>query len=369
MKKFFLVITLMAALLFGPAMPAVHCKPVNGYNSYINILPGGKNRQAENFNIIDQAQKLIVESENNRRQREIRFIKPIDVESLSSKYLMISFEVSYKPAGNSRFSPDPAIYALLFEQQMSKGITKFTSQFIKWLDSGDVEEYKSANNEIFCKLYRQMGVEDCFPEDLQASTVVEEVPLQAESVSEIEIDAGQIVTGIVKEEFIDAKIARKSDLQRILKETSTEKLEERLTVLDKEKPSGDSRTVDALEKKLSEEKRKREKLEQRIAALERLLKNVSLKNNVLTLNGLNLRIVSGSTSSSGQKNGRGNLILGYIENDANGMAVEDILGNLSHKIVTVEEKGDEDRGHFLPDYGNGKNQDNKSVIKFVKLSI
>lgn len=356
-----LILVLIVLLSTGLMVSTCYSTPVSGYNSYINILPGGKDRQAENFNIIDTAQKKVIASEMSRRQREINFIKPIDVVELTPKYLMIAFEVAYKPSGNSRFSPYPAIYSLLFEQDASFGIIKYSSFFIKWLNKSDVEEYKSASKENFRQLFRHLGVDDCVK---TAQSAVQTKTSPQKTKKEITIDAKQIVSGIIPEQFIDPEIARKEDLRDALKNNATRELEKKIAALSMGNSKVDSDAIDSLKTRLAEEKRMRQKLEKRIATLEALLKNVSLNKNVLTFKGVNVRIVNGTNDIRSKGNGSGNLIMGYIQNGSDDQSVTGLLDSLSHKIISVEEQDDRAKT-LLPDYGTGDNSEEKSILRFL----
>jgi hypothetical protein len=56
-------------------------------------------------------------------------------------------------------------------------------------------------------------------------------------------------------------------------------------------------------------------LEVRVAQLESLLVNLSVQGDNLVLTGMNFQIVDGSGDTAGEPNGRGNLIVGYNEDD------------------------------------------------------
>ncbi|MBU0994949.1 MAG: hypothetical protein KJ737_20855 [Proteobacteria bacterium] len=361
MKQLFIVLSIF--LLSTIIASTSYSVPVSGYNSYINSLPGGKDRQAENFNIIDMAQEEVTTLENKRRLREIKFTRPVNVEELTPKYLMIAFEVAFKPAENSRFSPNPAIYGLLFEQDASYGIKKFTSFFIKWLDKNDIDEYNAATKNDFCSYFMHIGVEDCTIDskktEIRKTTV-------AEKKTPLEINGNQIVSGIVKEKYIDPQIVRKKDLEDVIQKLSPQDLQKTVSLLREENTNLKSNTITSLEKKLTEEKRMREQLEKRISILERLLKNVSLKNNELIFEGINVRIVNGTNSVQGD--GKGNLIMGYIENSADKEKIANIIGNFSHKVITVEDKVEENKegdATLLPDYGTKDKAEDMSLIRFL----
>lgn len=56
-------------------------------------------------------------------------------------------------------------------------------------------------------------------------------------------------------------------------------------------------------------------LETRLAALEALLANVTIDGNNLVLTGMNFQVVSGSGTTNGTVNGKGNIIIGYNESN------------------------------------------------------
>jgi len=89
-------------------------------------------------------------------------------------------------------------------------------------------------------------------------------------------------------------------------------------------------------------------LEQRIAALEALLANVSKVGNNLVVTGVNVQIVDGTGDTAGPPNGRGNLIVGYNE---------DVLGDTaprtgSHNIVVGMENGYSSYGGLVAGFSN-----------------
>lgn len=355
----FLSITLFCAFI-----SPTYGTPVNGYNSYINILPGGKYMQAENFTVIDMAQKEVANLEIKRRGREINFIKPVNVEELTPKYLMIAFEVSFRPAGNSRFSPTPAIYALLFEQKASERITEYTSQYLKWLNSSDIEEYKSANKTLFCELFRHLGVDDC----LEAVETNGIRPKKIESNNAFtQISGHQIVSGMVNAKYIDPEIARKKDLDAAVSSLSKETQAIKQSL--RNKGAGTAPAPNAvllLQNQLAEEKKMRVALEQRIAHLETLLKNVSIKNEEFLIEGLNVHIVNGRDDTYNSGNGKGNLILGYIKNSANEHEISEIINKISHKIITSEDEktGEGEHQTLYPD-GSGNQPEDGSIVNFL----
>lgn len=116
MKQCFVLIcfVLFAFLVFF-ALPA-GSEPVDGYNSYIELLPGGRPKQLANEEIISKAQTEIVRSEALKRERKIRFLRPIDIVRLNPTYIMVSFEVSHTSKFSSRFSKKPAVFSCCLKE-------------------------------------------------------------------------------------------------------------------------------------------------------------------------------------------------------------------------------------------------------------
>jgi hypothetical protein len=82
--------------------------------------------------------------------------------------------------------------------------------------------------------------------------------------------------------------------------------------------------------------------EERIAALEALLANLSRQGDTLLLSGMNLQIVNGTGATDGAVNGTGNLIVGYNELRGDG---DDRTG--SHNMVVGKEHNFSSYGGFV----------------------
>lgn len=89
-------------------------------------------------------------------------------------------------------------------------------------------------------------------------------------------------------------------------------------------------------------------LEPRIAALEELLSDVSKVGDNLVVSGANLQVVDGSGSTAGPPNGRGNLIVGYNEDDQAPAAVR----TGSHNIIVGRENGYSSYGGLVAGFDN-----------------
>jgi hypothetical protein len=351
-----MIISTALAFLMGLGNMATG-ESVTGYSSYVSLLPGGKDRQAENFNVIESAQDEVRVLEAEKRNREIKFDRPVDIHFLNDTYTMISFDVFFKPKDNSRFSTNPAIFALLFQGTGRKGLTGYTSKYIRWIGASDIEEYHSSDINDFCSYFRRSGVEDCVP-----SMVKRDGP----AISQKAMNADRITGGVVKEAFIDPSIARKKDVDDRIEKTNAlvEELNEKLRAV-LEKNDHLQRQVDGQEKELAKfASSPRDSktpnnappvsipddkavqmtqiiktqadyihgLEDKIQSLQNLLEGVSRTRNTLMLSGINLQIVNGTGETTGTDNGTGNLIIGYNEKKPG-----EPLNLGSHKIIVPED--------------------------------
>lgn len=344
MKRWMMLVTLLCLTLFFTAEGNLgRCETVKGYSSYIQLLPGGKDKQVSNFSLIEKAKEEVRSSEIKMKKRDIKFERPLDIYYLNDKYTMISFEVFFRPLENSRFSTSPAIYGLLFEGANQDGLSSYTSKYVKWIGKSDMDEYRSSDLKDFCGYFRREGIEDC----VTAADVVS-APKSAKGktlVRDGRINADQISSGRVKAEFIDSSIARKKDVERAI-ETSMGRVDQLRSEITTQ---GDalkslSRDIQGFETKMrympkneqeakklqellmsSDEKFKKidenmlkhievtKNLEKKLEALVSLLEGVSRNSNTLVISGANLQIVNGTGMTQGDGNGTGNLIIGYNE--------------------------------------------------------
>lgn len=359
-------VTVLALFLSNWAMG----EPVTGYSTYVRLLPGGKDKQNSNFNLIASAQEEVRTIEAEKRKREIKFDRPVDIYHLNANYTMISFEVLYRPMENSRFSDNPAIFALLFEGTNNTGLTHYTARYIKWIGSTDIDEYKASQISDFCGYFRRAGVEDCIPDTGVETPVEEAVTAKPAAKSQRPIKAKEDIasTGIVKESLIDPAISRKKDVDKVGKMVgeNSKKIDSLSSELKSVKDDAvhmstqikgvDQKVSDlsdlmvqqqkaqavqevppsfaqfkALEEKIENQVGQIQDLNKKIAALEALLQGLSRNGNTLRLTEANLQIVNGTGMTKGINNGTGNLIIGYNEAKSG-----EPLQPTSHQIILPE---------------------------------
>ncbi len=345
--KHWVVLTIFLSVIFIPIKNETGlCEPVKGYTSYIQLLPGGKEKQQSNFSLIDKAKEEVRSQELEKKKRDVKLEKPLDIYTLNSKYIMISFEVFFRPIESSRFSTNPAIYGLLFEGNGKDGLSRYTSRYVKWIGKSDMDDYRAGSVKDFCGYFRRAGVDDCLPDaESDKSSQNQRVVKEKVIVREGKISADQISSGRLKAEYIDASIARKKDVEKAL-ESSTEKIEKMRSELTTQ---GDalkslSHDIQAFESKINEQSQKEsenkkkfdqlallenrlklmeenmnkqldltKQLDTRINALTTLFEGVSRNRNTIVISGANLQIVNGTGTTQGEENGSGNLIIGYNE--------------------------------------------------------
>ncbi|GAB6094961.1 hypothetical protein JCM14469_12130 [Desulfatiferula olefinivorans] len=385
MKSWRSIKAAIIVFLFFVGGSSVQAEPVTGYSSYIRLLPGGTEKQAANFALITAAQDEVRALEAEKRRREIKFERPVDIFFLNATYTMISFEVFFRPMENSRFSTHPAIFALLFEGTDMNGIRRYTSRYIKWIGELDLEEYRASQINDFCDYFRRAGVEDCLPVKDSATAVASPrrtAPAPAQVSVGGAISGDMITRGVVKEAYIDPAIVRKKDFDAQLgrQGKTVEALGATVKTLQAKGDDLDGRVleinrkIDELAVAMAEDHQARteweaaldpelmnsmartiEEQEQRIrllssklADLQTLLDGVSRRGNTLLLTGANLQIVNGSGVNQGADNGAGNLIVGYEDSRPS-----DERLSASHQIiqptgdvaeVTVYEPAPEPRG-------------------------
>lgn len=340
--------TAIILFLFLAGTSGVQAEPVTGYSSYIRLLPGGTEKQASNFALITAAQDEVRTLEAEKRRREIKFERPVDIFFLNATYTMVSFEVFFRPMENSRFSTHPAIFALLFEGTDANGIRRYTSRYIKWIGELDLEEYRASQITDFCDYFRRAGVEDCIPVKGATPTAVAARPAAAPPATVGGAISGDMISrGMVKEAYIDPVLVRKKefDAQMAKQGKTIESLDATVKTLQGNTAEMDGRVAEInrkidelsvsmaedhqarkeweasfdpeLVKKMAETMAQQEQrirlLNSQLADLQTLLDGVSRTGDTLLLTGTNLQIVNGSGANHGADNGTGNLIIGYEE--------------------------------------------------------
>lgn len=349
MKRWMLLVTALCLALVIVEGNLGRCEPVKGYSSYIQLLPGGKEKQETNFSVIESAKEEVRSIEVEKKKRDVKFERPVDIHYLNAKYTMVSFEVFFRPLENSRFSTSSAIYGLLFEGSGRAGLSGYTSRYVKWIGKGDLDDYKSSNIKDFCGYFRRAGVEDCVPGpgiDADRSVSTPKAVKEKISVREGRINGDQISSGHVKAEFIDTSIARKKDVDKAM-ESSLGRIDQlrsevttqgdALKSLSQDIQSFETKMKDLplkeqeskkqqelfrlsfdekfkkIEENLTKQIEAAKNLEKKVETLSFLLEGVSRNSNTIVLTGANLQIVNGTGTTQGDSNGTGNLIIGYNE--------------------------------------------------------
>ena len=306
-SSFLLCFIIFASLVFF-VLP-VASEPVGGYNSYIELLPGGRPKQLANEEIISGAQAEIIRTEAIKRKRKIKFIRPIDIVRLNSTYSMISFEVSHTLKNSSRFSKNPAIYSLLFEGNGPSGLKRYAKNYIKWFGPSDIEQYNKSTTSKFCEIFIRSGVEDCV---FEAKKVAEKKKDRTKSLID---KIGKLEKSVTRQSLhaqkLEETIAQYHLQAQQLEETTAQ---QRLQAQQLEGTITQQRLrAQQLQEKMAQQLLQSQKLETMVNALYALLEGVSRGKNEILFSGINLHIVNGTGSTHDNVNGTGNLIVGYNE--------------------------------------------------------
>jgi prefoldin subunit 5 len=346
MKRWMMLVTVLCLPLLIVEGDIGRCEPVKGYSSYIQLLPGGKDKQITNFSLIEKAKEEVRSLEIEKKKRDVKFERPVDIYYLNTKYTMVSFEVFFRPLENSRFSTSPAIYGLLFDSAGQAGLSGYTSRYVKWIGKSDIDEYKSSNVTDFCGYFRRAGVEDCVPSADAARSAAAKALKEKAIAREGRINADQIASGRVKADFIDASIARKKDVDKVV-ETSMGRIDQLRSEITTQGDALKSLSLDIqsydkkmrylpqneqeakklqelfkssydekfkkIEENLTKQIETTKSLETKLETLTKLLEGISRNSNTIVISGANLQIVNGTGMTEGEVNGTGNLIVGYNE--------------------------------------------------------
>jgi len=346
MKRWMMLVTVLCLTLLMVEGDLGRCEPVKGYSSYIQLLPGGKDKQISNFSLIEKAKEEVRSLEIEKKKRDVKFERPVDIYYLNTKYTMVSFEVFFRPLENSRFSTSPAIYGLLFDSEGQAGLSGYTSRYVKWIGKSDIDEYKSSNVKDFCGYFRRIGVEDCVPSAEAARSAAAKAVKGKAIAREGRINADQIASGRVKADFIDASIARKKDVDKAV-ETSMGRIDQLRSEVTTQGDALKSLSLDIqsfdkkmrylpqneqeakklqelfkssydekfkkIEENLTKQIETTKNLESKLETLTKLLEGISRNSNTIVISGANLQIVNGTGMTEGEVNGTGNLIVGYNE--------------------------------------------------------
>lgn len=268
----------------------VSAESVTGYPDMYSKLPG--EGSVNHTDSVDRALRILEKNQLVRERRDVTITGPRDVHIINHRFISISFNATIKKKGHARQKAVPAVFALLFEKNRANELTFYKSIYLAWVGAKDIEEYKAISLAKVCAYYREKGAEYVVPElpSKKKKKVKKEV---------VTLNASDIKSGVLKESYIDSAITRDAELQTIL--TGYQKKDDV-----QQAPDADQKVL---------------QLEARIKRLEALLANVTRKGNNIYFQKVNLHLVNG-TGKTEQKNGAGNLIVGYGSK-----------GNGSHNVV------------------------------------
>jgi hypothetical protein len=306
MKRSAVVFIAIAAMILGFS-GAVSAKEVKSMEELYKAIPGS---HAENPETIDRALKSVVKMQEMREGRSVTMGKPRDVLVLNPRFISMSFEAGVKKVGSPKAKSIPAIYALLFEKDAKNALSFYKNIFLIWIGEKDVEDYKTVKADKLCEYYRDKGAEYVFLDKNSDAVKPEEVV----------INASQIKSGIISEQFIDSSITRDSEMREALEGYVKKEVEKT--------------------KVNNEESTKIQQLEARIKKLESLLANVSRSGSDIVFSNVNVVIQNGSGSVA-RTNGTGNLVVGY-----------DDPGSGSHNIVVGNKNKCSSYGSIVTGSGN-----------------
>jgi uncharacterized coiled-coil protein SlyX len=348
------IIACLLSVLYLNAAP-VFSEPVTGYNSYIQLLPGGRTNQANNFNVISEAQTAVTKLEYIKRGREIKFIAPKEIDVISDKYIVITYSIAYKPKRNSKYSSDPAIFVLLFTKDQNNGLKDYAG-YLKWIGSKDIESFNKSSLDDICSFFRKTGASDCFYQGEKkreiSSTEIAVAPVEMNELQNSLVkkeDFENVLKNISEKtshqaktddsrfqelsdrltslENADTKSRTALKSNTSLLDTSISKIEERLATLESrnaglvsqiDKLSDSSSKPQDIEspltRKLSTEieklKQQNKELKNLLVSITSLLNGVSRKGKTIEFSGINVLINNGEGTND-VENGKGNLIVGY----------------------------------------------------------
>ncbi len=280
---------------------------------------------------------------------------PTKIFQIDQQYAAIGFEKLL----NYRGQWEKSAYVLLLEIQSPQNIS-YTGSYLFWRGMQSIGKYESITTANLCKELsglarvdgckesgsRQMAAaappkpktETAPPPPESAAKIVKEPDLtekmaeMAQQMEEIHTllqtkarqdhthDGRDITSGIVKESYIDAALARDKEFQTTMEGTVF---------------SGkDDAYITGLENRIME-------LETTVQKLTAMLAGVSREEDTILISGVNVQVVNGTGSTNGKVNGKGNLIVGYNQISKEKNLVQ---RNGSHNFIL----GD---GHEYTSYG------------------
>lgn len=312
---------------------------LSGYDDLVMLYAGGLSEeeqaafrqsiQQEEQEALDQILKKELNTTYAERKHIFRQSRsfPTKIFKINAQYTTIGFEkmLNYKGVW------EKAAYVLLFENQGPRSLS-YANAYLFWKGKPSVQEYSNISSRYLCKEFSALTPLDvCKSDDAIRVASVKKAdsdiskprkkkprkPVQTGSAIALkvnELDAelhrvnaavakkaekththsgDDIISGIIRESFIDAAVARDRELRNLPKRAAYDELDETY--------------VQSLENRIME-------LENTIKNLSALLEGVSREQDTVVFSGVNLQIVNGTGSTTGKINGKGNLIVGYNHN-------------------------------------------------------
>jgi hypothetical protein len=354
------MICIVIILLFFISTKAFATK-VDGYDSLLKLLPGAELKMEYNLGLIKASQKFIIDKQLKKKSRELKFLDPIDIFKLNAKYTALSFDIIIKTGTRKEVIEKTGIFTLLFKYKDPNSLEP-TKIFLGWLNDKDLKLYNNININSLCSVFRDIGVQDCFPKLHRISPDIKKVIHNSRDknyVGKADIihthSFSDITSGIVKETFIDDKITRNTELNNALskKANIAHTHNDIIKILsDKAKTNHNhdeiystKKYINSLENQIIELNKKIEEMSNLLQSMSKIFNGVHRKGNNIVFNNLNIQIVNG-TGSTKKINGHGNLIIGYNESRNNNSRKG------SHNIIVGDKHNYASYGGIVTGYNN-----------------
>lgn len=280
-------------ILFFMCSSTVFSTPVNSNSEIGKVLELNSSQLAEAVKKIDNAMQIVQKSEE-KKKRKISFLNPVKIFDLCDKYSMVAYSAKYD-------SGEDAIVGFLVVKTDS-GIDIYGSiPHLIWKGEADINSFNSITDDVLCKYFRDMGINDVYPIYSQMK-LREKIDSKAEK---IHTHSGNDITdGIISEKYIDSSITRDSELKEALSKKADISMIMSIKQDDKA-TKADAGTVGQLQSRIAE-------LEKKIDRLNQILNGVVRKNNDIYFSNVNIHVLNG-TGKTESANSTGNIIVGYNE--------------------------------------------------------
>jgi hypothetical protein len=278
--------------------------PVSSNSEIGKVLELNDAELADAVKKIDNAMQ-VVEKNEEKKKRKISFLKPVKIFDLCDKYSMIAYNAKYG-------SGDDAIVGFLVVKTDSGIDVSGSVPHLIWRGEADMRSFNSITDDVLCKYFRDMGINDVYP-------IYSQMKLRNKINSKADKkhthSGSDINDGIISEKYIDSSITRDSELKDALSKKADMSMF--VSMKQNDKTKADEGTINQLEAKITE-------LEKKIDRLNLILNGVVRKNNDIYFNNVNIHVLNG-TGKTESVNSTGNIIVGYNEN-----------GNISgsHNIIS-----------------------------------